>query len=428
MAPRKTLQIPLHDLIACLADTIDLVSPELADHHRRVGYIASALATQIGLSPTEAVELLHAGYLHDIGALSLTERLAIQNFEAKETGHHAEIGALLLEMFTPFSRLADIVRYHHLSWDGGKGTFFKGRLVPQESHIVHLADRIAVLLGSTDRIRLLSTVRDIRDRVQAKSGTMFSPSLVAAFTRLATKEYFWLDLAQPLSCEAKSRKHGTDVQLDTDGLVGLSRLFARIIDFRSHFTATHSTGVAAGAQAIARLARRPEEECLQLSIAGLLHDLGKLAVPTELLEKPGKLTPQEKSVLRCHTFYTYRTLEKVPAFATIAAWSSYHHERLDGSGYPFHLSGKDIPLGARIVAVADVFTAITEDRPYRKGMSPVQVHKVLDGMVRHSALDPDLVALLLDHFEELDTVRCAAQAEATREYAGMYEKVAAVCC
>lgn len=425
MAPHKGLRLPLHDLIACLADTIDLVSPELADHHRRVGYIASALAAEIGLNPAECVELLHAGYLHDIGALSLTERLAIQNFEAKETGRHSEIGALLLEMFTPFSRLAEIVRFHHLPWEGGRGAFHSGRLVPGESHILHLADRISVILGPLDRIRLLSAVRDIRDRIQAKSGTMFSPALVAAFGRLAAKEYFWFDLAQPSHCERKSRRQGLTLQLDAAGIIDLSHLFARIIDFRSHFTATHSSGVAAGAQAIARLAGRPGEECLQLRIAGLLHDLGKLAVPAELIEKPGKLTSQEKAIMRCHTFYTRRTLENIPAFSSITAWSSYHHERLDGSGYPFHLSGNDIPLGARIVAVADVFTAVTEDRPYRRGMKTAQVQKVIDGLGRRSALDPDVVALLLENYEELNVLRAAAQEEAAREYEGMCEKVEA---
>jgi HD-GYP domain-containing protein (c-di-GMP phosphodiesterase class II) len=196
----------------------------------------------------------------------------------------------------------------------------------------------------------------------------------------------------------------------------LSRLFARIIDFRSPFTATHSSGVAACAETLAQLARRPQRECAQLRIAGLLHDLGKLAVPTEILEKPGPLSRRERSIVRCHTYYTYRTLSTIRELGEIAAWSGYHHERLDGSGYPFHKSGADIPLGARIVAVADVFTAIAEDRPYRQGMTDPRIREVLTAMVGRSSLDRELVELTLMNFSGMGEARRAAQQQAVAEY------------
>lgn len=420
------LRVPIHDLICCLDDTIDLVSPVLADHHRRVGLIAHALAGELGLAEQECLEILFAGNLHDIGALSLAERIRLMDFDVVETQRHAETGALLLEMFTPLAGIADLVRFHHIDWQGGAGAMHGGRTVPPGSQILHLADRVAVLLGNLDRVRTLSRARDIRLRIESEAGRMFPPPLVSAFKRLADKEYFWLGLALPQRETTLGRRgHQRSAKLDTEGILGLTRLFARIIDFRSPFTATHSSGVAAGAEALARLAGRPASECSQMRIAGLLHDLGKLAVPAELLEKPGRLTAEERSIICCHTFYTRRALENIRSFTSITAWSSYHHERLDGSGYPFHVAGRDIPLGSRIVAVTDVFTAITEDRPYRAGMGRVAARRVLNAMASRSALDRDVVALLMRNYDELDATRSAAQDQAVQEYGEINDKVAA---
>jgi HD-GYP domain-containing protein (c-di-GMP phosphodiesterase class II) len=425
MAKQNGFTVPVYDLVNCLADTIDLVSPELADHHRRVGLVAYALACQLDLPEEERTELFFAGCLHDIGALSLTERLRLLEFEVDQTMRHAETGALLLELFTPFTRIADMVRYHHVHWEEGRGARCRGRVVPPGGHILHLADRIAVLTGSTGRLQLLNNARNVWARIEADSGRMFPPALVGAFRGLAKRESFWLGLAYPLRDPAlEKRRRLRAVRLDTEGIIGLTRLFARIIDFRSHFTATHSSGVAAGAEALARLAGRPSGECAQLRIAGLLHDLGKLAVPAELLEKPGKLTPQEKSVVRCHTFFTRRALENISAFERITSWSADHHERLDGSGYPFHVGARDLSLGSRIVAVSDVFTAITEDRPYRAGMDKKQAQRVINNMVTRSALDPDVVGLFMANYEEIDSVRLAAQTEAVGEYGDICGKMA----
>jgi HD-GYP domain-containing protein (c-di-GMP phosphodiesterase class II) len=429
MATHRGLNVPIYDLVNCLADTIDLASPELANHHRRVGLIAHAIACQLGLPEEARTELFFAGNLHDIGALSLQERIRLLDFEVDKTERHAETGALLLELFTPLSGIADLVRFHHTNWDGGAGAVHRGKPVPLGAHILHLADRIAVLMGKSDRIMLLTRVRDIRGRIGSEAGGMFVPRLVEAFSALSRRESFWLGIAYPPRDPALEKmRRFRAVRLDTEGIVGLSRLFARIIDFRSRFTATHSSGVAASAEALARLAGRPAAECAQMRIAGLLHDLGKLAVPAEIIEKPGKLSPQERSVMCCHTFFTRRALSNIKSFKSITEWSSYHHEKLDGSGYPFHVRDRDLSLGARIVSVSDVFTAITEDRPYRAGMDRGSVTAVISDMVSRAALDTDVVALLMDNYEELNELRMASQFEAVKEYQEIGARVQALSC
>jgi HD-GYP domain-containing protein (c-di-GMP phosphodiesterase class II) len=156
-------------------------------------------------------------------------------------------------------------------------------------------------------------------------------------------------------------------------------------------------------------------------IAAYLHDLGKLAVPSEILEKRDRLTQAEWGVMRTHAYYTYQILNPIEALNLVASWSSLHQERLDGSGYPFHVGEDDLPLGARVMAVADVFTGLTEDRPYRKGMTREGALEVLHDMVAKGELDARLVSLLEEHFEAITRAREEAQLRAVREYEAFRE-------
>ncbi len=409
------LHISLFDLVISLSEAMDLVSPSIVNHHKRVAYIASSLGAELGLSQEEQTDLFLAGALHDSGALSLKERMDTFKFEMEEPYRHAELGYLLLREFPPFLQVSRIVRHHHRRWEYGEGRTCGGDDVPLGSHILHLADRVDVLLKREKGI--LCQVRGICKKIKKEAGKRFMPEVVDAFMELADREYFWLDAASPSLDQILSRKRkASTVEVDLDTLLDLSRLFSKIIDFRSRFTATHSSGVATIAEALARLLGFSERECRMMRVAGHLHDLGKLAVPSEILEKPGRLTPKEFCAIKTHTFYTYRILERIEDLEIINAWASFHHERLDGNGYPFHHRAEDLSLGSRIMAVADVFTGITEDRPYRKGMSEEQALEVLEGMVASHALDGYVVSIAKAHYEELNSLRKEVQAAMTEEY------------
>jgi len=275
---------------------MDLVSPVLVNHHKMVAYIALSIGTQLGLPSDQRNELVLAGLLHDSGALSLEDRLDALDFELENPHKHAELGYLLLKDFEPLTNVAFLVRYHHVPWKGGAGSEFKGRQVLVGSHVLHLADRIAVLIDGQQEI--LGQVKRICDRVEEQSDRMFVPRLVDTFKSLAGKEYFWLDATSQGIVSAMRRSIELQaVELDMEGILSLANLFRQIIDFRSRFTATHSGGVAASAEALARLAGFSRRECRIMKVAGYLHDLGKLAVPTEILEKPAALTEDEFNVI-----------------------------------------------------------------------------------------------------------------------------------
>ncbi|MEW5705873.1 MAG: HD domain-containing phosphohydrolase [Actinomycetota bacterium] len=432
------LKINLLDLSMCISDAVDLVNKTVANHHRQVAYIAYCIGGELGLSEEQQSELLLAGALHDIGALSLKERLYMLNFEVDHPHEHAAIGYRLLKIFQPFSQIAEIIRMHHVAWNNGAGLEFSGKSVPVASHILHLADRVAVSIKKDQEI--LSQADRICKKIIERSGKMFMPEAVDAFLRLACKESFWFDLvlkstgavlpqilprnmSQSKAAITPAITPTITITITLDGALDLARLFSQIIDFRSRLTATHSSGVAASAEALAKFAGYTSDECKMMKIAGYLHDLGKLAVPAEILEKPASLTKAEFQIIRRHPYLTYRILEAVDELQTINIWGALHHERMDGNGYPFHLKGSDLPEGSRIMAVADVFTAITEDRPYRKGMDEEQALKILKRMVLDSALDGDVVSVLASFFEEINRKRIDAQKLALKVYQEFEDEV-----
>jgi len=404
----------LFEMIRCLSQAVDLVSPVMADHHKRVAHTAVSLAREMKLPEENVRDLAISAALHDLGGLSLAMRLDALPFESQNVHEHAGLGYLLLKRFHPFAGAAEIVRFHHVDWEHGAGTLFFGEQVPAESHILRLADRVASLLKPD--VAVLTQAKIITDRIMAQSGKMFSPELTAVFRDVAAREYFWLDMMFSPAETTLAEVFGTEELDCSENLAGLTSLICRVIDFRSRFTATHTSGVAASAVALAELAGFSEFDCSQMEVAGYIHDLGKLAVPAEILDKNSMLTKEEFDIVRTHTFHTDNILKPIRSFDTIRKWGALHHERLDGSGYPFHLTSKDLPTGSRIVSVADAFVALTENRPYREGLDRKEVLMLLGKMVHNAALDNEIVELLSDNFEEINARRIQAQDEASGEY------------
>ena len=151
-------------------------------------------------------------------------------------------------------------------------------------------------------------------------------------------------------------------------------------------------------------------------IAGYLHDLGKLAIPVEIIEKPDRLTEEEFNIMKKHTYYSYHILKKIKGLKDINHFASFHHERLNGKGYPFGLKADELSPGARVMCVADIFTAITEDRPYRKGMDTKQALRALQSMVENDEIDPDLVDCLKSNYDRINGVRAESQLAAVKKY------------
>jgi len=402
--------VEMLDMISALSNALDIINPALNDHHKRTCYIASCLASELELPTKEVSTIFLASILHDIGAIVLADRFKLLDFEDKSPHAHAELGALLLESFPPFAFFAPLVKFHHVPWNNSEGETFRGQTVPKTSHLIHLADRIAVLVNR--RSPVSHQVQSIVEKISSVSGEKFVPEYVNAFLNISRQEAFWLDIISPnLDKVIKEKSQLPAIPLDLHGMEELARFFSTIIDTRSHFTANHSSGVSASAMNLAKLLDMTPTECHEMKIAGYLHDLGKLAIPETIIEKPGNLDKEERDVIKSHTYHTYSILKEVKGLEKIAIWASFHHETLTGEGYPFHRSAKELPTGSRIMAVADIFTALTEDRPYRKGMEEKKVIEIFSGMVSEGKIDKKVTDILLGNYEEMNTVRSNAQKE-----------------
>lgn len=408
------IQIDLYEMISSFSAALDLINPDLDMHHKMVCYIAITLAEDMKLGHDDFNSVFMASILHDIGAIAVKDRAKLASFEVKGPHLHAELGDILLRKFSLFKKIGDLVRYHHVPWDNGQGVMFRGKNVPLYSHLIHLADRIAVLVPSGSG--LFDHVADIRERINNGRGTLFHPDYVDVFLEISRREVFWLDLVSPhLDRILKRKSSFPKVQLNLDELTELSRFYALIIDAKSRFTASHSSGVAASAQAIAHLSGMTAVACKKIKVAGYLHDIGKLAIPDSILEKPGDLSIEDWRQMRTHTYYTKTILEQITDLGEIIDWAADHHENLKGEGYPFHRASSELALGSRVVAVADVFTALSEDRPYRAGMSKERIILILTEMMNQEKLDRHVVSCVIDNFDEVAVIRAEAQSRETAE-------------
>ena len=166
------------------------------------------------------------------------------------------------------------------------------------------------------------------------------------------------------------------------------------VDAKSTWTHGHSERVAGLATAIGEKLLMEEKELTNLRVSALLHDVGKIAIPESIIDKPARLSDEEMEIMRQHPERGAMIVENIPGYKKIRLAILHHHERWDGNGYPNRISGVEIPLHSRIIAIADVFDAITSDRPYRKGLAIEQALMQIESQ-SWTLFDGDLVRIFL---------------------------------
>lgn len=391
-----SIQADLRHVIYALSDALDLVGIDDVAHGKRVGIMAAECARQLGYSDTETTFLFDLGLLHDIGVSSTsTHQHLVGEFDWVGSQNHAIVGHDLLVDFKPLAAMAKPIRYHHTRWDRLVAADVEPKIAEQ-ANLILLVDRVDALTAPYYATNsMLLHKEHIREQIRQRTGTYFAPHLVAAFLEASAPEAFWL-LLEPRSIQCSLQdmlSQGKGCLATIGELKQLATLFSRIVDAKSPYTAEHSLGVANLARLLAEKMGITPINCDKLEIAGLLHDLGKLRVPDEILDKPAKLDPEERMAINAHSFETFQILRNIDGFEEISRWAAYHHEEPDGSGYPFRITESEMPLEARILRVADIIQAMAQDRPYRKGLAAGDVVAFLDKLVAEHRLDARIVAV-----------------------------------
>jgi putative nucleotidyltransferase with HDIG domain len=280
-------------------------------------------------------------------------------------------GARILRKLGLGDPVAEAVRGADERWDGsGFPTHRTRHHIPLESRIIAIAQFLDVYAfehGRDAAIRVL----------EERSERWFDPKIVRLAQQLHRQGTLWR-YASHATPEMESRAAVLDLapngieKLKAGDIDLICEAFSDVVDAKSSFTFRHSLGVTQVAIEIARVLGLSKDRTRLVHRAALLHDIGKLSVPNSILDKPSQLNDEEWRVVREHPTLTREILSRIGPFAELAQIAGAHHEKLDGSGYPNGLTGDDLPIEARIVTLADIYGAMTEDRPYRPGLTPKQ--------------------------------------------------------
>jgi len=395
-AYQNEMIVDLRQMIFAIETAVSLVGMNDTNHGKRVGYIACQIGKQLGFSDADVQYAFELGMLHDCGVSTNQMHANLVNYFDWNDAHiHCEIGCRLLSSFEPLSKFAVPILHHHTPYN----ELGKHKLSIRDSrmaNLIFLSDRVDVLSATHYKTDILLARQEIVQTIIDKyKSTYFDPELVNAFEWVQRSEAFWIGLD-----ERHILRYVWDMglinnaqPLNLDQIKQLSLILSYIVDQKSPFTAQHSLRVAELAAFLATAYGLTAEQCQKVEIAGLLHDLGKLHTPDNILEKPGPLDEVERSIMNQHSYETYEILRHIRGLEEIASWAAFHHEGLNGGGYPFHPQERDLSTEARIIAVADVFQALVQDRPYRQGMALEQVLNILESQAQTGKLDKTIVAL-----------------------------------
>ena len=405
--------INMSDLIYALSTALDFVEKDqlgaATNHAKRVAYLSIRTGKLLGLDDGSLDDLGCVAALHD-NALSenatselLAGRLArrarpsvIEDGEIPKPyrddgcGSHCEMGERNVSKMPFYPRVKNVIYYHHENHDGSGPFKLAGNAIPLYSRIVHAADLVDIScnLGENSEERF----KKANDMLRRYRGVLFDPDVTDAMLEVladsATRKMENSRIEDLLHLELPDVTH----EYGNDEMMGIASIFARIVDFKSPFTRRHSEGIATKAFEMGEYYDMGIDMQTKLYLAGSFHDLGKLAVTNDILDKPGKLTGDEFAVIQNHAWWTYDILRRVRGLEEITLWAALHHEKLDGSGYPFGKRDYELSMIERMMGCVDIYQALTEDRPYRQGMGHAEAMKIMDGMVRAGKIDGRVVS------------------------------------
>jgi putative nucleotidyltransferase with HDIG domain len=410
------------EIVAALSRALDVTEGLPAGHAARTCYLALRLADRMGVA--NVVDVFYGALLKDLGCSSnsallvelfgaddielkrreaLTERdhlsMAVLTLRTLAGSHEPlplrvrrlvslarggadryRIEQLRCERGADVARragfddsVADAIHSVHEHWDG-RG-FPQGR----RGAAIPIASRIIAACAAVDVFRESRGDEAARAMLRDRSGTRYQPAiardLLAACDAGLLRDLAAIDLYGEL---ARLEPHGSAYLALPEDVDRIANAFADVIDAKSPFTAEHSKRVGNIAEQMARRLSMSDGDVRDVRWSGLLHDIGKLGVPNTILDKAAALDEEEFAVIRRHPALTHRILAPVAIFARVAEIAACHHERLDGKGYFRGLTGESLGLSARVVAVADVYEALTAVRPYRTAMRPEEALRSID--------------------------------------------------
>lgn len=378
------------DAVRIVCKTLGLVDGRLMHHGERVAYMLyHMLKTSTQYTEEEKLRIFCLGIFHDIGAYKTDEIDQMVTFESDNVWEHSIYGYLFLKYLSPLESYAEAILYHHLNYDRYDNfkTDYK---------------EIALLIKLTDRIDICMQTEENGvdlEMLQADAGTRFAPEHVAMFLE-TNKHANLIEHLKDGSYVAEIEAILDKIDLIPEEINLYLQMLAYSIDFRSGYTVTHTVTTTAISVEIVKLLHYPLDETVRVYYGALLHDVGKIAIPLEILEYPGKLSSQAMAVMKTHVKVSEDILRGVVSDA-ICDIAVAHHEKLDGSGYHKGLREEDLNESQQIVAIADVLSALRQRRSYKNAFAKEQIIDVIKEERDADKLNQSICDLVITQYDEV---------------------------
>lgn len=400
----------LNSFLISLSTALDCAEQEImhitTHHSKRCAYMVLRVAQELQMSDDECFDLCSLALMHDNG---ITQAFLKQNLLSvgsnknlpllEHLKEHCSIGEENVTSFPFLTQPKNVILYHHEYLDGSGLYGKQGDEIPLMAQIISFVDDVDMKF---DLVNItFKEVEKITSFINQRSEKLFHRDISAAFLRLSKDISFWRDLRdENIISSLQEYLPNKSIEIDPTELLAITAIFSLIIDAKSKFTALHSLDLMKKAEILSKHYNWDKDRSIKFQIAANLHDLGKLAVPLSILEKNSALTADEFTTIKKHVSITHAILKNISGFEDIHKWASFHHERLDGSGYPFGLTEKELSFEAKVLASLDMYQALTEKRPYREALSHEQSMQIMNAQVFKGLLDEGIVKTIDKVFKD----------------------------
>jgi HD-GYP domain-containing protein (c-di-GMP phosphodiesterase class II) len=426
---RQLGALKLSEVISALSYALDITQGQPKGHAARSCVLGMRIATELRLSADESTALFYALLLKDLGCSSNAAKMCylfgsddrqtkragktvnwtsllaslgyiarnvatggswinkLNHFVRVATGGQTAARKLIELRCDRGAKIARNLEFPELTaaaircldehWDGtGHPQGLRAQQIPLLARILSIAQTAEVFLSEHGLEEACKIVNE-------RDGTWFDPELARIFLSLKNDTAFWdsFNGSDPASLASDFEPPDANLVADEARLDRIAEGFSQVIDAKSPWTHRHSEGVARISVGIAEVMGFAPDDVRYIRRAALVHDVGKLGISNLILDKPARLTAEEMAEMRLHTLYTHQILSRVNGFRDLADLAASHHEQLDGKGYHRGLDASQLSTPARILAVADIFEALTAQRPYRQDLSSEEVSAIMSKKV-----------------------------------------------